>query len=190
MRATLYSCCQGLEVRRVPVVSGDVPHHWSEAKLFCGAQHVGAAGTEWRAKPLHGFTGRILDGSAAAGKLLADACWTLPKQGRMGHGVIPQQVAGLMDRTGNFRTPAHEVTDQKEGGTHLIAGKQFKQLKCVRVIRTVIKGEGEFLNIGAGYNGAAEELRCGRMCGVEIAPGCKPGNQTRGAKMKAHAFRV
>ncbi len=73
---------------------------------------------------------------------------------------------------------------------HLVAGQQFKQLKCVRVIRTIIKRERDFLNIGAGNNGAAEELRCGRMCGVEIAPGCKAGNQTCGDKMRAHAFRV
>ena len=60
------------------------------------------------------------------GKLLADARRTFPKQGRMGHGVIPQQMAGFMDCTGNFRTLAHVVTDEEEGRTHLVAGQQFK----------------------------------------------------------------
>ena len=92
----------------------------------------------------------------------------------MGHGVVPQQMAGLLDRPGNFRTPADIAADQEEGRAHLVASQQIKQLLGVGIIRAVIEGERDFLNIGAGDHGAAEELRSRPLRGIGIAPAVSP----------------
>ncbi len=91
---------------------------------------------------------------------------------------------------GDFRTLAYKAAHQEEGRPHLMASQQIEQLQGVGIIRTVIEGEGDFLNIGAGDNGAAEELRSRRLRGIGIAPSRKPGNQTRGDQLGEHASRV
>jgi hypothetical protein len=190
VNAPLYSCCQGLKVRRIPVVSGEVPHHWSEAKFFCSAQHIGAAGAEGRSKPFHCFAGRIFDGGTATHELFADPLGPFPEQRGMGHGVVPQQMAALVDRPGNLRMPAHIAAHQEEGRTYLAASEQIKQLLGVGIIRAVVEGERDFVNIGAGDNGAAEELRGWPFRGISIPSGRKPGEQTRGDQLGKHASRV
>jgi hypothetical protein len=108
----------------------------------------------------------------------------------MSHGVVPQQVAALLYRPGNIRAPAYEAANQEEGSTHLMVVQQIEQLLSVGVIGSIIKGERDLLNIGAGDNGVTEELRGRPSRGIGIAPGRKPGNQTRGDQLGKHASRV
>ena len=98
----------------------------SEAEFLRRTQHIRTAGAERRSKPLHCFSGCILDDSVANRKLLADTLGPLPEQRRMGHRVVPQQMAALMDCPGNFRTPAHKAADQEEGRTHLVVVQQIE----------------------------------------------------------------
>ena len=79
----------------------------------------------------------------------------------MGHGMVPQQMAAFAYGPGNFRTPAHIAAHQEEGGPYLAAIQQIKQLLGVRIVGAIIEGERDFLNIGAGDDSAAEDLRSG-----------------------------
>ena len=71
-----------------------------------------------------------------------------------------------------------------------MAIQQIKQLLSVGIIGAVIEGERDFLNIGAGDKGAAEELRGRPSRGIGIPSSRKPGNQTRGDQLGKHASRV
>ena len=82
--------------------------------------------------------------------------------------MVPQQVASLTDGTGNFGTPAHEAANQEKGRTHLMAGQQFKQLLGIGIIGAIIEGESDFLDLGAGEDCAAEDLRRGPVRGIGI----------------------
>ena len=120
-QAPLHPRSQRLRVRGIPIVRGYVPHHRRQAKFRRSAQHIRTARAERRSKPFHCFAGGILDDSVAGRELFADTRRPLPEQGGMGHRVIPQQMASLMHRPGNFRTPAHKAAHQEEGRTHLVA---------------------------------------------------------------------
>jgi hypothetical protein len=108
----------------------------------------------------------------------------------MGHRVVPQQMAAFVDRPCNLRMPAYIAAHQEEGRTNFPASEQIKQLLGVGIIRAIVERERDFVNIGAGDNGAAEELRGWPFRGVGIAPGRKPGEQTRGDQLGKHASRV
>ena len=93
--------------------------------------------------------------------------------------MVPQQMAALLYRPGDIRAPAYKAANQEEGRTHLMVVQQIEQLLGVGIIRAVIEGERDLLNIRAGNNGATEELRGRPSRGIAIAPSRKPGNQTR-----------
>ena len=93
----------------------------------------------------------------------------------MGHGMVPQQMAAFVYSPGNLRMPAYIAAHQEEGRTYLAAIQQIKQLLGVGIIRAIIEGQRDFLNIGAGDKGAAEELRGRPFRGICIPPSRKPG---------------
>src|ERR1700677_128249 len=108
----------------------------------------------------------------------------------MAYGMVRVHMAALLYLPGNIRTPAYKAANQEEGRTHLMVVEQIEQLLGVGIIRAIIKGERDLLNIGAGDNGVTEELRGRPSRGIGIAPGRKPGNQTRGDQLGKHASRV
>ncbi len=129
--------------RGVPVVAGDVPHDWLEAKFARHAEHGWTASAERRAEEIGIFAYRILQSRAALLKLAPDVTFAFESEQRMREGVIADDVAGLDNLAGDFRALLYVASDQKKSRLNTVSGENFQQAQGMKIIGTVVVSQGE-----------------------------------------------
>ena len=95
----------------------------------------------------------------AGGELFADAGFGLPGEPGVGHGVVADEVAGGGDGSRTmWGRWTDEAADDEEGGADVVAGEDFEEALGGDVVGAVVVGEGDFVGVGRGDEGFAEEL--------------------------------
>ena len=59
----------------------------------------------------------------------------------MREGVVADNVAGLDDFAGDFRTLPHIASNQKKSRVHVVLGENFQQAQRVRIVGAVVVGQ-------------------------------------------------
>ena len=127
--------------RRVPVVTGHIPHDGFESKLPHHAENPRPPSAPRRAKEIRLLADSVADRLSALQDFLMDARGWLKNKPRMGEGMIADHVAAPRNFLHNIRPLPHEASNQKESGPHVVLAQHIQQPQSVRIIRSVVKGE-------------------------------------------------
>src|SRR5580700_4220002 len=105
----------------------------------------------------------VFEGRAAGGEFLANFSRAFESQERMCEGVVADDVAGLDDFAGELGALLDIPSDQKKSRADVVLGEDLQQAQRVRVVGTIVVGQGELLCAArqAG-EGAAVPLSGGR----------------------------
>src|SRR5579883_1577703 len=93
---------------------------------------------------------------------------------------------GRVDAAGEVAALANEASDEEKGGTDVVAGEDVEELLGAGVVGSVVVGEGVFVWVASGEDGAAEELGGGPHGGVVVSTCGKAGGRGCGAEGGEH----
>ena len=74
-------------------------------------------------------------------EFLADFSFAFEGEQRMREGVVADDVAGVDNFAGDFRTLLHVASDQKKSRVHAVFGEDFEQAQRVRIVGAVVVGQ-------------------------------------------------
>ncbi len=84
---------------------------------------------------------------------------TLEDEQRMAEGMVPDDMPGLHQFTNNVGPLLHVASDQKKRGVNFVPGQHVQQALGVRIVGTVIIGEGQLLrSVAQPGEGTAKPL--------------------------------
>src|SRR5580700_5096399 len=89
----------------------------------------------------------------------------------MGHGVVADNVSGLVDGANDVGPLADEAPDHEEAGAELMLGEDFEQLVGTGIVGAIVEGERDLIGIAVGNESGTEELRPGREGGIDTGSG-------------------
>lgn len=141
-----------------PVETHGVPEHGGEAKVAGGTENVRAAGAVRRAEVADWGAEDVFKSGIASGKFFADAAVALHSQPGMGDSVVADEVTCGLDLADDVWPPANVAADEEKGGADTVLREEIEEASGPGIIGAVVIGQGELCGIGAGNQGAAEEL--------------------------------
>jgi hypothetical protein len=157
----------------LPVARIHVPQDGGEAQLGEHAEDAGMPRSEGWPEEANLVADGVFDERGGLADLCPDALETHVHQPGMGHGMAAHGVAGAVQRAHDLRPLPNELTDDEEGGGHLVTRQDFEELAGVRIVWPVVEGERHLRWIKAGDQRTAEDLRRRPQRRIVISADCK-----------------
>jgi len=144
--------------RRVPVIARHIPHDGFKSKLPRQTKCPRPPPAPRRTKKVRVLAHGLADGLAALLDFLANAPGRKKNQLRMGEGMIADHVSPARNFPRDIRPLLHEAPDQKKSGPDVVFAQHIQQPQRVRIIRSIVKTEGNGSDLRQRLEAAVQEL--------------------------------